>query len=258
METLILDALDIASISAGFIFSLLIFLSGVGAGVLVVPSLIVIFGLDPTLAVATGSFYAFLAKILMTAGHAKQGGVNWIVGRKFLYLCVPVTIACSFSLTTIKDPILREQVNYYLILCVFLAGLLSVASMYTKAIRNSLSKLGLTSLSGITGVLMGFTGVGGGVLVVPALASSGGLSIKSAVATSIPVGLILSLAVSLTLGSRGFMDYSLVISLMLGCLLAMPIALKLFKLFSETTIKSITAIFIGLALVGLLKELLHF
>lgn len=107
METLILDALDIASISAGFIFSLLIFLSGVGAGVLVVPSLIVIFGLDPTLAVATGSFYAFLAKILMTAGHAKQGGVNWVVGRKFLYLCIPVTIACSFSLTTIQDPTLR-------------------------------------------------------------------------------------------------------------------------------------------------------
>ncbi|QJD70729.1 sulfite exporter TauE/SafE family protein [Marinobacterium sp. LSUCC0821] len=255
MEFSSLLSIDIAGVVAGFVFSMLIFMSGVGAGVLVVPSLIVLFGMDPTLAVATGSFYAFLAKILMTAGHAKQGGVNWGVGRKFLYLCVPITIVCALSLTLITDPAVRKEVDFYLMLAVLLAGILSVASMFTKAIRDSLSKLGLTTLSGITGLLMGFTGVGGGVLVVPALASSGGLSIKSAVATSIPVGLILSLAVSLTLGSRGFMDYSMVASLMVGCLLAMPIALKVFKLLSESAIKNITVIFISLALLGLVKEL---
>lgn len=248
-------SIDIAGLVAGFVLSLLIFVSGVGAGVVVVPTLIVLFNMDPLAAVATGSFYAFLAKILMTAGHAKQGGVDWSVGGKFLYLCVPVTVLSALSLTFVHDPDLRKEIDSYLILAVFLAGLLSVASMLTKAIRDYLSGLGLTRLSGITGVLMGLTGVGGGVLVVPALLSSGGLGIKSAVATSIPVGLVLSLSVSLALGSRGFMNYDMVFSLVIGCLVSMPIAVVVFKRLSERSIKYITVMFIGLSLLGLLSEL---
>ena len=53
MEFSSLLSIDIAGVVAGFVFSMLIFMSGVGAGVLVVPSLIVLFGMDPTLAVAT-------------------------------------------------------------------------------------------------------------------------------------------------------------------------------------------------------------
>ena len=80
---------------------------------------------------------------------------------------------------------------------------------------------------------MGLTGVGGGVLVIPALATRGGLAIKVAIATSIPIGLILSLAVSLTLGSSGLVDYQLVISLLIGALVATPIGMRLFHLLPE-------------------------
>lgn len=257
MELTLLSSLDPYAIVAGFFFSILIFLSGVGAGVLVVPSLIVLFNLDPTLAVASGSFFAFLAKVLMTVGHAKQGGVNWTVGRKFLYLCLPVTILSALSLTLVSDPEMRVTVDRVLMLLVLLAGVLSLASMFTKRIKEYLSRLSLSWLSGITGFLMGLTGVGGGVLVVPALSSSGGLSVKSAVATSIPVGLILSLAVSVTFGSRGVMDYALVASLMVGCVVSLPLASKLFSRFSEESIKRITGLFIGLALIGLVEALLE-
>ena len=98
---------------------------------------------------------------------------------------------------------------------------------------------------------MGLTGVGGGVLVVPALATKGGLTIKTAVATSIPIGLILSLTVSLTLGSQGLVDYQLVISLLIGTIIAIPIGLRLFHLFSENVITRVTCMLISLALVGL-------
>ena len=101
---------------------------------------------------------------------------------------------------------------------------------------------------------MGLTGVGGGVLVVPALATRGGLTIKTAVATSIPIGLTLSLAVSLTLGSRGLVDYQLVASLLIGTVIAIPMGVRLFHLFSDSVINRVTCTLIGLALVGLLVK----
>ena len=101
---------------------------------------------------------------------------------------------------------------------------------------------------------MGLTGVGGGVLVVPALATRGGLTIKTAVATSIPIGLTLSLAVSLTLGSRGLVDYQLVASLLIGTVIAIPMGVRLFHLFSDNVINRVTCTLIGLALVGLLVK----
>jgi hypothetical protein len=110
----------------------------------------------------------------------------------------------------------------------------------------------MASLSGTTGVLMGLTGVGGGVMVVPALATSGGLAIKAAVATSIPIGLILSLAVSLTLGSNGLVDYPLVASLLIGAVIAIPIGTRLFHIFSDALIKRVTCALIAIALVDLM------
>jgi uncharacterized membrane protein YfcA len=69
---------------AGFFFSLLILWSGVGAGVLVIPTLITLFHIDPLVAVASGSAFAFISKILMTLGHAKHGSVNWRPPRPWL------------------------------------------------------------------------------------------------------------------------------------------------------------------------------
>ena len=98
---------------------------------------------------------------------------------------------------------------------------------------------------------MGMTGVGGGVLVVPTLATTGGLTMKTAAATSIPIGLILSLTVSLTLGSRGLVDYQLVISLLIGTVIAIPLGMRLFYLFSDNVIRRVTCALIALALTGL-------
>ena len=89
---------------------------------------------------------------------------------------------------------------------------------------------------------------------VPALATRGGLTIKTAVATSIPIGLTLSLAVSLTLGSRGLVDYQLVASLLIGTVIAIPMGVRLFHLFSDSVINRVTCTLIGLALVGLLVK----
>ena len=112
-------------------------------------------------------------------------------------------------------------------------------------------------MSGTIGLLMGLTGVGGGVMVVPALTTSGGLTIKVAVATSIPIGLILSLAVSVTLGSSGLIDYNLVTSLLIGATVAIPLGTRLFRRFSANFIQHLTCGLISVALIDLTLEALE-
>ena len=78
-----MDDVNVYVSLAGFSFSLLILWSGVGAGVLVIPTLITLFHIDPLVAVASGSAFAFISKILMTLGHAKHGGIDWRVAIRF-------------------------------------------------------------------------------------------------------------------------------------------------------------------------------
>ena len=248
---MIMEFIDFYASAASFFFSLLILWSGTGAGLLVIPVLITLFNTDPVVAIASGSMFAFISKMLMTLGHSQQGNVDWRLVYLFLRICLPVTLVNAASLAYLSESEPNISLEFYLITGILLAGCLALAAMLSDGIKVILAKWPLSSMSASTGILMGLTGVGGGVLVVPALATKGGLTIKTAVATSIPIGLILSLTVSLILGSRGLVDYQLVTSLLIGTVIAIPIGLRLFHLFSENVITRVTCMLISLGLLGL-------
>jgi len=246
--------LDFYICTAGFFFSLLILWSGVGAGVLVIPTLITLFHINPLVAIASGSAFAFLSKTLMTIGHAKQGGVDWKAAYLFLRICLPVTVGSAACMVYLSSSHRGVALELSLILAILFAGCLALTALLSQRIKAMISTWPMLSLSATTGALMGLTGVGGGVMVVPALATSGGLAIKAAVATSIPIGLILSLAVSLTLGSNGLLNYPIVASLLIGAIVAIPIGTRLFHIFSDALIKSITCTLIAIALADLMVK----
>ena len=249
-----MEIIDFYASAASFFFSLLMLWSGIGAGLLVVPVLIALLNTDPLVAIASGSMFAFISKMLMTFVHSQQGNVDWRLVYVFLRICLPVTLINAAFLAYLSESKHHTSLELYLIIGILLVGCLALAALLSDSIKEILAKWPLSSMSGTTGVLMGLTGVGGGVLVVPALATRGGLTIKTAIATSIPIGLTLSLAVSLTLGSRGLVDYQLVISLLIGTVIAIPVGVRLFHLFSDNVINRITCTLIGLALVGLLVK----
>ncbi len=249
-----MEIINFYASAASFFFSLLMLWSGIGAGLLVVPVLIALLNTDPLVAIASGSMFAFISKLLMTFVHSQQGNVDWRLAYVFLRICLPVTLINAAFLAYLSESKPHTSLELYLIIGILLVGCLALAALLSDSIKEILAKWPLSSMSGTTGVLMGLTGVGGGVLVVPALATRGGLTIKTAVATSIPIGLTLSLAVSLTLGSRGLVDYQLVISLLIGTVIAIPVGVRLFHLFSDNVINRVTCTLIGLALVGLLVK----
>ena len=249
-----MEVIDFYASAASFFFSLLMLWSGIGAGLVVIPVLIALLNTDPLVAIASGSMFAFVSKILMTFVHSQQGNVDWRLVYVFLRICLPVTLINAAFLAYLSESKPHISLELYLIIGILLVGCLALAALLSDSIKEILAKWPLSSMSGTTGILMGLTGVGGGVLVVPALATRGGLTIKTAVATSIPIGLTLSLVVFLTLGSRGLVDYQLVASLLIGTVIAIPMGVRLFHLFSEVVINRVTCTLIGLALVGLLVK----
>ena len=236
---------------AGFFFAFLILWSGVGAGILIIPFLITVFHIEPIVAIASGSAFAFISKIMMTIGHAQQGSVDWRAAYSFLRVCLPVTVITAASTAYLSASQSDITLELFLISAILLAGCLALFALLSTRFKVIISHWPMAWLSGTTGLLMGLTGVGGGVLVVPALATRGGLAIKIAVATSIPVGLILSLAVSVTLGSSGHLDYRLVVSLLIGAAVAIPIGTRLFHHFSDDLVRRVTCVLITIALIDL-------
>ena len=242
---------------AGFFFALLILWSGVGAGILVIPSLIGLFHIEPIVAIASGSAFAFISKIMMTIGHAQQGSVDWSATLSFLRVCLPVTLVTAISMVYLSNNHRGIIFEFCLIIAILLTGCLALSALLSVRVQSIISHWPMKIISGTTGLLMGLTGVGGGVMVVPALTTSGGLTIKIAVATSIPVGLILSLAVSVTLGSSGLVDYTLVTSLLVGAAIAIPLGTRLFHRFSASFIQRLTCGLISVALIDLFLEALE-
>ena len=242
--------------AAGFCFALLILWSGIGAGILVIPTLITLFHLEPLVAIASGSAFAFISKII-ALGHAKQGSVDWAAAYRFLRISLPAAVITAASMAYLSMSQSSVTIELFLIGAILLAGCLALFALLNAQGKAIMSHWPMARLSGTTGVLMGLTGVGGGVIVVPALATSGGLAIKAAVATSIPVGLILSLAVSITLGSSGHLDYRLVVSLLIGSAVAIPIGARLFHRFSDDLVRRVTCFLISIALIDLALQAIN-
>ncbi len=252
-----IELLNLDLCLAGFFFTLLILWSGVGAGILVIPSLIAVFHIEPIVAIASGSAFAFISKIMITIGHAQQGSIDWRAARSFLRVCLPITLVTAISMVYLSTNHRGIIFEFCLIIAILLAGCLALSALLSTRVKSIISHWPMINMSGTIGLLMGLTGVGGGVMVVPALTTSGGLTIKVAVATSIPIGLILSLAVSVTLGSSGLIDYNLVTSLLIGAAVAIPLGTRLFHRFSANFIQHLTCGLISVALIDLTLEALE-
>ena len=254
---MMIELLKLDMCLAGFFFALLILWSGIGAGILVIPFLIAVFHIEPIVAIASGSAFAFISKIMMTIGHTQQGSVDWRAACSFLRVCLPVTLVTAISMAYLSSNHRGIILEFCLIIAILLTGCLALSALLSARIKSTISHWPMLTISGTTGVLMGLTGVGGGIMVVPALTTRGGLTIKVAVATSIPIGLILSLTVSVTLGSSGLVDYNLVTSLLIGAAIAIPFGTRLFHRFSEHFIQHLTCGLISVALIDLAIEALE-
>lgn len=243
-------------VALGAILGVLITVSGVGAGVVTTPALILVAGLDPLSAVATGALFSALLKIAIAAQHLRARRMSWPDTWVFLRVAVPVTLVIALATGALYSRGYRALINDVTSWAVIGCGLVALASLYSSVIGTWIARAGRSAAAVTTGLFVGATGVGGGIFVVPALVRAHQLDVKRAVATSIPIGLILSFSVSLGLSSNGITNYLVVVWAILGGALSLPFASWLFRVMSPRVVKLTTSVLILLSILTLIVRVL--
>jgi uncharacterized protein len=238
---------------------LLIYLSGVGAGVIVVPVMVTLFGIPVATAVGTASLFSVACKIAAGLSHIQQKNVSRRLLKAFLpaavVACLWLAALISLALPNVW-PQGKTQVELFLKLLVLAVGSLAVASIYVPQVKQSLMRLRIRTTALITGTLVGATGTGGGVLVVPALMAEGSESTQRIIGTSLIIGLILSAVTALFYGAAGSLNLPMALWMTGGSLLAMPLARFVFTRVSSQVLTHLVAALATLALVVLAGGLL--
>ena len=233
---------------------LLIYLSGVGAGVIVVPVMVTLFGIPVATAVGTASLFSVACKMAAGLSHIQQRNVSRRLLKAFLpaavVACLWLSALISLALPNVW-PQGKAQVELFLKLLVLGVGSLAVTSMYVVQVKTALMRLRIRTTALITGTLVGATGTGGGVLVVPALIAEGSESTQRIIGTSLIIGLILSAVTALFYGAAGSLNLPMALWMTAGSLLVMPIGRFVFTRVSAQVLTHLVAILAFLALLVL-------
>ncbi len=264
---------------AGAIVGFSIGLTGVGGGVLILPTLTLLFGMDTTVAVGTASLYSFITRVTGTLHHFKLKTINLTVALWFLVGAMPANVAASwFVAATVRRlgagseavASFQANLNTFVAIIILLSCLLLVVNLIrdmckTKAARGEMSAMAtringhpvltklVAAILGIAGgALMGATSVGGGVLIIPMLIIFFGMTSLQTVGTSFLITLILTLITSIIFLTQGQVDYGTGISMAIAAMLTVPVGTKLSVNMPERLLKFVVVSVIIVAVAWML------
>lgn len=252
----------------GALLGLIISTTGVGGGVLVLPVLTYMFGMDALTAVATANLLSMLMKISSTGMHFRLGNIPVKRSLVILTVMLPSTLIASCGITFLASvPAWHSYVQFGINTLIVLAIMLSLFTFCTRLFRpeklivqpldeqtNSIRQFILPGTC--AGIAIGATGVGGGVVMLPILVKYAGMNIKQAIGTSVFVTMLLSGASAFAYGQGGFTDVHLAIVLGLGSILSIPLAKYLLKTASERVFQWVTFGFIVCSAITMLYKII--
>jgi uncharacterized protein len=159
-------------------------LLGGGGSILAVPVLIQVAGLAAKPAIATSLLVVAAASFAATAVHARAGRVHFRVGVTFGAASMVGAFAGGQLSRFLPDRVLLAAFTTVMLV----TGVMMLRKRKEGGDGARCASLRCTSVLGVSvGALTGIVGAGGGFVVVPALAMLGGLPMPEAVATSLLV-----------------------------------------------------------------------
>jgi uncharacterized membrane protein YfcA len=157
-----------------------------GGSILAVPLMVYVVGVrDAHVAIGTSAIAVAANAALNLGNHARSGNVHWSCA--FVFAGAGIVGALGGS-------ILGKRMDGQNLLALFAGLMLVIAILMLKTraragehrVEIGLSHVpGLLALGLVTGTLSGFFGIGGGFLIVPALILATGMSIMSAISSSL-------------------------------------------------------------------------
>jgi uncharacterized membrane protein YfcA len=244
---------------SGLAIGALVGFTGVGGGSLMTPLLVLLFGIHPATAVGTDLLYAGLTKISGTAVHGLNGAVDWRITRRLAAGSAPAAALTLIGLayfghdSKTASTVITTTLGFALIITaitlIFRAWLLAKVASTLEALNDSQIRLLTNLLGAVLGVLVSISSVGAGAIGVTVL-----LMLYPKLPTVRIVGSDIAHAVPLTLIAGtghwflGSIDWSLLVSLLIGSLPGIAIGSQLASRVPDRVLRPVLA---GtLALVG--------
>ncbi len=180
----------------GFTIAVFIALTGVGAGTITTPLLVLFLGVPTTVAVSTGLVFSAAVKLVLVPAQIARKQVNWRVLASMLAGGVPGVLLGSFVLGRLAGAGSKQVMNGLLGLVLVGTALYQLAYSFRKAApeaprRDRSRSLALLMLP--VGAEVGFSSAGAGALGTAALLSLTTLAPAQVVGTDIAFGFSLSL-----------------------------------------------------------------
>jgi len=199
----------IIGLVAGFLAGMF----GVGGGILIVPALVLVLGVKQRLAHGTSLAAIVPIAVVGVVGYAAAGSVDWVAA---------VILAAGSALGVLVGTHGLQRLPQRALRLAFSAFLLANAVSLFLTLGSSGSQKGLSIATGLgllliglfAGTIAGLLGVGGGVVIVPALVLLISMSVAKAKGTSLAV--IVPTAVVGTLRNLRAQNVDLVLAAVVG------------------------------------------
>lgn len=185
-------------IAIGLVAGLLSGMFGVGGGILIVPALVLLLAYPQRLAAGTSLAAIVPIATVGVISYALSGNVQWVAA---LILAAGAVVGAQIGSWLLpRVPVKALQLGFAVFLLVVIVSLFVIVPSRGEPFDITwISGPGLVALGLITGVLSGLLGVGGGIIVVPALMLLFGTSDLIARGTSLLM--MIPTAISGTIGN---------------------------------------------------------
>lgn len=249
----------------GLVIGFSIGMTGIGGGILVLPTLVILFDMSATVAVGTANLYSFLTKFSATYHHWKQ---KTIAVRTCFYIlvgAVPANVGVAFLITNYvsdlqADPAalaaMQENLKQFIGALILVSAVLIIWDLVSRHRKGAERKNALHafvvkspfregSVAAILGALVGgliaATSVGGGVLLIPLFMIVFGLTSVQTVGSSILIGSVLTLISSIVYAAGSQVDWGTGIVMAIGAFVGVPIGSRLSKKIPDRTLQIIVS-----------------
>jgi uncharacterized protein len=219
-------------IAAGLAVGVLVGLTGMGAGSLMTPVLITVFGIPPSTAVGSDLIYAAITKCFGAARHHQLKNVNRELGLWMASGSVPAAILGVFTLYEVlprlnidPDTVLLDAIGTILVIVAITVAartfltipkLWSADDLPTDGELDRNHKILAVCIGVVFGFILGLTSVGSGVFFGLALVTLFPLSARKVVGTDLFHGMMVTLAAGAATILWGTPNFSVVASILIG------------------------------------------
>ena len=158
----------VAGAGVGVLAGFLSGVFGVGGGILIVPGLVLLMRMRQRLAHGTSLAAIVLIAVSAVLGYAFDHAVDWSAGGFIIVGAIAGAVAGTRALRSIRENVLRVAFAV-LLLATALRLLVSTPETTGRGPIGIWLALGLVGIGLAAGALAGLLGVGGGIVIIPAL-----------------------------------------------------------------------------------------